>query len=243
MTRSYLDRLSGNIAQVIPYDYPFNYSDMHNQIIHHATGDILCLMNNDISVFQKDWLREMIGHLTRQGVGAVGAKLLWPNDMVQHGGVVVGVDGLAAHTGNYYNRVDHGYFDINISAREQSAVTAACMVLRKSDFISVGGFDPKLFPIAFNDVDLCLRLRQKGLKIIWTPYAELYHLESASRGKDLLPSQSARSKREQLNFIQRWTERGFCDPYYNPNLSLDYLSGPYQGIRLSPKKIEGRFNK
>ena len=116
-------------------------------------------------------------------------------------------------------------------------------MIRKKDFINLGAFDADAFPVAFNDVDLCMRARAKGLRIVWTPFAKLYHLESASRGGDVSPAKNARSRREQFNFIKRWTADGWSDPYYNPNLSHDFLAGPYGGIAINPLKVSSRFNR
>ena len=242
-TVAYLDFLSGQGVRVIQYDKPFNYSDMHNCVMQQVAGPIVCFMNNDVSVVEPGWLREMVGQLLRKRVGAVGAKLLWPNNLVQHGGVVVGIDRLAAHIGNYLLADEPGYFWCNAESRELSAVTAACMVMRKKDFLSLGGFDANLFPIAFNDVDLCLRLRQKGFRIVWTPHARLIHLESASRGRDMTPSQRARSQREEREFRKKWTNGDWQDPYYNPNLSQDFLTGPYGGLALDGLATAPRFNR
>jgi GT2 family glycosyltransferase len=239
---AYLSALTERGVRVIDYDRPFNYSDMHNCVMPEVSGSIICLMNNDICVLDPGWLTEMVSQLMRKKVGAVGAKLLWPNKIVQHAGVIVGVDGLAAHIGNYLSADEPGYFWCNALARELSAVTAACMLVRKADFLSVGGFDANLFPIAFNDVDLCLRLRQKGLKIVWTPFARLTHLESASRASDVSGARKAQSQREERAFRQKWTTGGWQDRFYSPNLGADYMTGPYGGLAMRPTIKKPRFN-
>lgn len=232
-TLAYLSELMERNVIVLSHPYPFNYSTINNRAASFATGELIGLVNNDIEIIESGWLKEMVAHALRPGVGAVGAKLLWPNRMVQHGGVVAGVNGLAAHTGNTLEQRDPGYLGMNQISRSQSAVTAACLLLRKSLFDSVHGLDETTFPVAFNDVDLCLRIQQRGLRNIWTAFAQLIHAESASRGKDVSPEKKARAQREQQYFIERWSI-DYKDPYYHPALSLDYLTGPYGGLSLPP---------
>ncbi|AQX57712.1 glycosyl transferase [Pseudomonas syringae pv. actinidiae] len=239
-TLMYLQQLNERGVRVLPYPHAFNYSAINNYAVTQATGELIGLVNNDIEIIAADWLKEMVSQLLRPNVGAVGAKLLWPNRMVQHGGVVVGVNGLAAHTGNNLEQRDPGYLGMNQITRRQSAVTAACLLLRKSVFDELGGLDEQAFPVAFNDVDLCLRIRQQGLNLIWTAFAELIHAESASRGKDQTPEKRARGQREQQGFIERWSQSGQSDPYYHPALSLDYLSGPYGGLAMPPRTYTPR---
>lgn len=234
-TLAYLAELPSRGVKVLPHPYPFNYSAINNRAAAHASGEVIGLVNNDIEIIEAGWLKEMLSQLLRPGVGAVGAKLLWPNRMVQHAGVVVGVNGLAAHTGNTWEEHDAGYLAFNQITRRQSAVTAACLLVRKSVFDAVNGLDEHAFPVAFNDVDLCLRIQQSGLHLIWTPFAQLIHAESASRGKDQTPEKRARAVREQQGFIERWSQAGQNDPHYHPALSLDYLSGPYGGLAMPPR--------
>lgn len=232
LTLTYLSELSMRGVRVLSHPYPFNYSTINNRAASIATGELIGLVNNDIEIIEASWLREMVSRLQQPKVGAVGAKLLWPNRMVQHGGVVVGINGLAAHTGNLLSDPDAGYLGLNQICRQQSAVTAACLLTKKSTYAALGGLNERDFPVAFNDIDLCLRMRASGYKIIWTPFAKLIHAESASRGKDLSPEKKARAQREQMHFISAWTENGSMDPFYNPSLTLDYLSGPYGGLRM-----------
>ena len=241
-TLAYLAELPGRGVKVLPHPYPFNYSTINNSAAAHATGELIGLVNNDIEIIEAGWLKEMVSQLLRTAVGAVGAKLLWPNRMVQHAGVVVGVNGLAAHTGNTWEEHDAGYLAFNQITRRQSAVTAACLLVRKSVFDAVNGLDEHAFPVAFNDVDLCLRIQQRGLHLIWTPFAKLIHAESASRGKDQTPEKRARALREQQGFIERWSQAGQNDPHYHPALSLDYLSGPYGGLAMPPRVNYSRKN-
>jgi GT2 family glycosyltransferase len=231
-TLEYLRYLPTQGVKVLPHPHPFNYSTINNRAVEHATGEIIGLVNNDIEIIETHWLKEMVSQLLRDNVGAVGAKLLWPNRMVQHGGVVVGINGLAAHAGNNLEEHDAGYLATNQLTRRQSAVTAACLLMRKSVFEDLGGLDEKAFPVAFNDVDLCLRIQKSGLNLIWTAFAKLIHAESASRGKDISAEKRARAQREQQGFIERWSLDGQIDPHYHPALSHDYLSGAYGGLAL-----------
>lgn len=234
-TLAYFAELTQRGVKILAHPYPFNYATINNRAAHLATGELIGLVNNDIEIIESGWLKEMVSQVLRPGVGAVGAKLLWPNRMVQHGGVVVGVNGLAAHTGNTLEQRDAGYLGMNQITRRQSAVTAACLLLRKSLFDSVQGLDERAFPVAFNDVDLCLRIHQLGLRNIWTAFAQLIHAESASRGKDVSPEKMARAQREQQLFKERWSIN-YRDPFYHPALSLDYLTGPYGGLSLPPQQ-------
>lgn len=231
----YLRYLPTQGVKVLLHPHPFNYSTINNRAVEHASGEIIGLVNNDIEIIESGWLKEMVSQLLRDKVGAVGAKLLWPNRMVQHGGVVVGINGLAAHTGNNLEENDAGYLATNQLTRRQSAVTAACLLVRKSVFEELGGLDEKAFPVAFNDVDFCLRIQQSGLNLIWTPFAQLIHAESASRGKDHIPEKQARAIREQQAFVDRWFSVGQSDPHYHPALSVDYLTGPYGGLAMPPR--------
>ncbi|MFG0686181.1 glycosyltransferase [Pseudomonas sp. WSY_20] len=239
-TLDYLATLDSQGVRVLRHPFPFNYSTINNRAVDLAKGDIIGLINNDIEVIDSSWLSEMVAQLLRPGVGAVGAKLLWPNRMVQHGGVVVGINGLAAHSGNTLTDRDPGYMALNQLTRRQSAITAACILTRKSVFEEVAGLDECLFPVAFNDVDLCLKIQQQGLHLIWTASAQLIHAESASRGKDLTPSKAARARREQINFREKWTLCNPVDPHYHPALSHDYLSGPYGGLLIPFTNINRR---
>ncbi|MBH3345529.1 glycosyltransferase family 2 protein [Pseudomonas parafulva] len=236
-TLAYLAELAERGVRVLTHPYPFNYATINNRAASVATGELIGLVNNDIEITESNWLRELVAQLVRPEVGAVGAKLIWPNEMVQHGGVVVGINCLAAHVGNYLNRKDAGYLGSNQIARQQTAVTAACLLVKRSVLEYVNGLNEEKFPVAFNDVDLCMSIRNEGWKIIWSPFAELIHAESASRGKDLTPEKQSRAMREQIEFINRWTALGFVDPFYSPALSSDYLSGPYGGLALPPKLL------
>lgn len=232
---AYLTELPSKGVIVLPHPYPFNYSTINNRAVEQASGEIIGLINNDIEIIEAGWLKEMLCQLLRPNVGAVGAKLLWPNRMVQHGGVVVGVNGLAAHTGNTLEERDPGYLGMNQMTHRQSAVTAACLLVRKSVYDAVGGLDEVAFPVAFNDVDFCLRIQQTGLHLVWSAAAQLIHAESASRGKDQTAEKQARAVREQQRFIEKWSLEGYNDPCYHPAISLDYLTGPYGGLAMPPR--------
>lgn len=205
---------------------PFNYSALNNEAVAEAKGEILVLLNNDIEVIEGHWLAEMVSQAVRPNVGAVGARLLYPDGTLQHGGVILGVGRdtrIAGHIHPGAAHEDNGYFGCLHVARNVSAVTAACMALRKSVFDEVGGLDAEHLPVAFNDVDLCLKIRAAGYDIVWTPHAELYHMESASRGSDARPDQAARARREIAWMRERWGEVLDHDPFYGPN--FDHLYG------------------
>jgi glycosyltransferase involved in cell wall biosynthesis len=203
----------------------FNYSAMNNTAAALASGAVLALINNDIDVIEPSWLSEMVSQALRPDVGAVGARLLFPDGTVQHAGVVLGVGtfdggpGVAGHYSLADAGSSFGYFGASALVHEVAAVTAACMVLRKSTWDAAGGLDDVDLPVAFNDVDLCLRLRGRGLRNIWTPYAALTHRESASRGDDLAPQHRARFDHECRIMRDRWGPVLDADPFYNPNFS------------------------
>ena len=205
----------------MPFPGPFNYSAMNNAAVAEARGDVVLLLNNDIEVIHPEWLDEMVSHVLRPEVGAVGAKLYYGNGRLQHGGVVLGFGGSAGHYFPSAPRKDGGYYSDLFLTRRVSAVTAACLAVRRDVYIEVGGLDAKHLKIAYNDVDFCIRLGEAGYQIIWTPYAELYHHESASRGSDQTDQNIARFKREQLYLQTRWRDRLTADPFYNPNLDLN----------------------
>ena len=208
-------------VRVIQYDAPFNFSAINNLAVRLAQGEIVGLVNNDVRIISQEWLKEMVRHALRPEIGAVGAKLYYANDTLQHAGIIMGLGGVAGHPHKCLPKISPGYFCRAQVIQNFSAVTGACLVMRRRVFDEVGGLDEVNLPVAFNDVDLCLRLRELGYRILWTPYAELCHLESASRGRDDLPIQEARFKREIAYMRKRWGDRLFSDPYYNPNLSLE----------------------
>lgn len=210
-------------VRILHHPGPFNYAALNNRAVAAATGDIVLLLNNDIEVIESGWLREMVSHAIRPDVGAVGARLLYGDGRVQHGGVVLGVGthaggpGVAGHFGHGAEPDDIGYFGQLVLTREVSAVTGACLALRRDIYLQAGGLDEINLPISFNDVDLCLRIRALGFRIVWTPFAELYHLESVSRGPDSTPEQIDRAAREADYMRQRWSDVLDHDPFYNEN--------------------------
>ncbi len=197
----------------------FNYSRLNNQGVENARGSLVLLLNNDIEIINPDWLGEMVGQSLRAEVGAVGARLWYPDGTMQHGGVIVGAGGIASHA-HARIRFEHGYFARAHLTQDFSAVTAACILIKKDLYLSLGGFDETNLPVAFNDVDFCLRLRQAGSFIIWTPHAELYHHESASRGLEDTEVKQLRFLAEQEYMRAKWGDVLAADPFYNPNLSL-----------------------
>ncbi len=206
-------------VSVLRYDQPFNYSKINNFGASNTRGEIIGLLNNDIEVISPGWLTEMVSHANRPEIGVVGAMLYYPNDTIQHAGVVLGVGGVAGHS---YVGMPRGYPGDKHRAglaQNVSAVTAACAVLRRSVFDKVGGLDEALV-VAFNDVDFCIRVREAGYRNLWTPFAELYHHESASRGYENTPEKIERFKREESFMRARWGKILESDPYYNLNLSL-----------------------
>ncbi|UYO53121.1 glycosyltransferase family 2 protein [Rhodopseudomonas palustris] len=206
-------------VRILPYSGPFNYSAINNMAVAAARGSIVALVNNDVEVIDPDWLSNMVALASLDGVGAVGAKLLYPDGRVQHGGVVLGVGGVANHFSHLLRRSSRGYFGRNILTSAVSAVTGACLLVRKSIYEDVGGLNAQDLPVAFNDVDLCLKIRRRGYRNVWTPFAELYHHESASRGAENNPEKIARFTQE-TNYMKRvWGECLVNDPYYNSNLS------------------------
>ena len=194
---------------------------MRNEGIKRAKGEYLLFLNNDVEIITESWLEEMLQLCQQKDVGMVGAKLYYPDDTIQHAGVVVGLGGVAAHVLCKLPRDAEGYMGRLRCVQEISAVTAACMMVKTSVFKAVGGFDEEL-KVAFNDIDLCMKVRKYGVKIVFTPYAELYHYESKSRGMEDTPEKQLRFSREVNCFRRKW-ERELLkgDPYYNPNLTLN----------------------
>nr|WP_284500137.1 glycosyltransferase family 2 protein [Microbulbifer sp. GX H0434] len=220
-TLHYLQEISADSrVSVHRWDHPFNYSSINNFGAKLARGEILGLINNDIEPINSDWLREMAGQACRPEIGCVGAKLYYPNDTTQHGGVILGIGGVAGHAHKYFHRSEYGYFCRLHLVQNLSAVTGACLLLRKEVFDAVGGLDEENLAVAFNDVDLCLKVREAGYRNLWTPYAELYHHESVSRGADNTMAKRKRAQREAEYMRRRWGDLLDNDPAYNPNLTL-----------------------
>ena len=207
-------------ARVLTWEKEFNYSAINNFAAKGAKGEYLLFLNNDVEILTPDWMEEMLQNCQQENVAAVGAKLYYPDDTIQHAGVVLGLGGIAGHIMCRASKEDPGYFGRMISVQEISAVTAACMMVKKSDFDAVGGLD-ETFQVAFNDIDLCMKFRAAGKKIIFTPYAELYHYESKSRGLEDTPEKQFRFDKEVKRFQEKWAQQlEMGDPYYSPNLSV-----------------------
>jgi GT2 family glycosyltransferase len=222
--RHYLEALAeGPQVRVLVYeDRPYNFSWVNNWAVGQARGELLCFLNDDTDVIGRGWLSAMVALAVQDRVGAVGAMLFYPNDRIQHAGVVLGVGIIAAHFYAGKPKGISGYHDRALVDQDVSCVTAACMLVRRDVFVSVGGFDEAL-GMVFNDVDFCLRLREAGWRIVWTPSAELYHRESVSFGRHDIGEREEQWNLE-LNLIRsRWSEELISDPNHNPNLSLDPL--------------------
>ena len=208
-------------ARVVYWEKEFNYSAINNFGAEQAKGEYLLLLNNDTEIINPDCLEELLGYCMREDVGAVGARLYYEDDTIQHAGVVIGFGGIAGHCFVQQPRGFSGYFHRIICAQDYSAVTAACMMVKKKAFEEVGGLTTEL-AVAFNDIDFCMKLRKIGYLIVYNPYAELYHYESKSRGLEDTPEKKERFNKEVALFNSRWPEilkKG--DPYYNPNLTLE----------------------
>lgn len=227
---AYLQELAGRPrVRVQQYDRPFNFSAINNYAARQATGEVLCFLNNDTEVITPDWLDEMVGQLVQPRVAVVGAKLLYADGRVQHGGDTVGPGGCADHLHEGIDRDNPGYCYRAAVAQDLSAVTAACMLTWQKTFLELDGFNARWLPVAFNDVDYCLRVRAAGLRVVYTPHAELYHHESASRGRLRGWRHELRAWREVTYMRWKWREVMWHDPYYNPNFTYqrpDFVLGP-----------------
>ncbi len=219
---AYLDALArAPEVQVIRCPGPFNFSAICNRGARAARRELLLFLNNDVEALRPDWLAAMLAHAAEPDVGAVGAKLMFPDGRLQHGGVVLGLDGFAGHVQGATSADDPGYLGRLAWACEVSAVTGACLAVEARKFFAVGGFDEERLPIEYNDIDLCLRLGEAGYRCIFEPRAVLMHRESASRGDN--PYLDTRYAGEHAYFRERWARRRRDDPYFHPALSLDAL--------------------
>jgi glycosyltransferase involved in cell wall biosynthesis len=208
-----------NKITVLRYPYPFNYSAINNFAVKQAKGEIIGLINNDIQVINSEWLVEMVSHAQREDIGCVGAMLYYPNDTIQHAGVIIGIGGVAGHSHKYFRRDEYGYFSRLKVVQNYSAVTAACLLVKKDIFNEVNGLNEQDLTIAFNDVDFCLKVQSAGYRNIWTPYAELYHHESISRGAEDNLEKIARFNKEMNYMLSCWKTDTINDFAYNPNLT------------------------
>lgn len=225
-------------------DIPFNFSKINNDAVSKATGDYLLFLNNDTEVIHPDWIDAMVEQAQRQSIGAVGALLRYPDQVVQHAGVVVGIGHFAAHSHRMASETDPGYYGQIISMSNYSAVTAACLMCRREVFEQVGGFDEQL-AVAYNDVDFCLKLVEEGYRNIYLPHVVLYHYESKSRGYDTTPDKLQRFMQEVTLMRQRWQRYVDHDSCYNPNLTLsasDYSLRQFAEVKINDISIECDHN-
>ncbi|WP_160160802.1 glycosyltransferase [Legionella sainthelensi] len=221
VTHTYFEQLKQNQkVKIISYNKPFNYSKINNFAVTQAQGDILLFLNNDTEVISSGWLTEMVSQVTRTEVGVVGAKLYYPDDTIQHAGVIGGYGLVAGHIFSRWPRKKHGYMGKDSLSQNFLAVTAACMAMRRVVFEELDGFEENNLAISFNDVDLCLRAYKRGYRVLWTPYAELYHYESLTRGRAQTEEEKAQEKKEVIYMVKHWSDLLQNDPFYNPNLSL-----------------------
>ncbi|NQZ87238.1 MAG: glycosyltransferase [Colwellia sp.] len=210
-----------NKVKLLNYDAVFNYSAINNFAVKYAKGDVLLFMNNDIEVLHENWLEEMVMHVIREDIGCVGAKLYYPNMTIQHAGVIVGLWGCAGHSHKHFKRTDHGYMNRLNVVQNYSAVTAACMAVRKTVFNDVKGFNEEDLTVSFNDVDLCLKIKEKGYRNLWTPYAEMIHHESISRGSEDTPEKKIREAKEIAYMQSTWHLNTKVDPAYSSWLTQE----------------------
>jgi GT2 family glycosyltransferase len=221
-TFAYLDEISADPRiRVVKYPGPFNYSAMNNSAMREVRGSLVCLLNNDTEVIEPGWLDEMVSQAVRPEIGCVGAKLIYADETIQHAGVVIHPSGTAVHAHSRSPREAHGYFGRLYVCQNYSAVTAACLVMRTDLFHEVGGFDEEHLAVAFNDVDLCLKVREAGYLNLYTPFAVLYHHESLSRGYDVTPEKRERALKEVSALHRRWRGKLQHDPYYSPHFTAD----------------------
>jgi GT2 family glycosyltransferase len=218
----YLDKLrtDSRVRVLIHEIEPYSYAKVNNWAAQHAAGSVICFLNDDVEVITPDWLEKLVMRLELEGVGAVGPMLYYPDDTIQHAGVILGLGGVAGHAFNHLKRGSAGYFGRAALEQDLSCITAACMAMRRALFEELNGFNEEL-AIAFNDVDLCIRIRRAGWRIIWTPQVEMYHHESATLGRHNSPERQATFEREVAWMRKRWGEVLDRDPFYNPNLSLN----------------------
>lgn len=223
--RTYYEEISRHPrVQVVEYKGDFNYSKINNFGVQYAKGEYLLLLNNDTEVITPDWMEELLMYAMRKDVGVVGAKLYYPDKTIQHAGIVIGLGAhrTAGHTHYRIPEANVGYMGKLCYAQDVTAVTGACMMVSKALYEELGGLDES-FTVALNDVDFCLRVREKGLLNIFTPFAELYHYESKSRGSDKKDDRALRYQQESDRFRVKWADAlAKGDPYYNPNFSLDH---------------------
>ncbi len=210
------------VKVIVSQEKEFNYAKLINFGVKNATGDFVLQLNNDTQVLTKDWLELLIGYAQNQEIGAVGARLYYPDKTIQHAGIAVGIQGTAANLLVNLPFGQHGYFAREAATRNVAAVTGACLFARREIYQEVGFMDEELFKVAFNDVDFCLKILEKGYRVVYNPYVEFIHAESKTRGLEDTPEKQARFEREKRNFQEKWKaflQKG--DPYYNENFSRE----------------------
>ena len=209
-----------NKVRVLAYKHPFNYSAINNFAVSHANGEVIALVNNDIAVIDTHWLENMVSHVSRDDIGCVGAKLLYGNGHIQHAGTVLGYGGGAGHAYKYFPRYHPGYIKRLLATHNYSAVTAACLLVKKADYEAVNGLNEHDLAVAFNDVDFCLKVKELGKRNLYCAETELYHYESVSRGLDIEPEKHQRFQKELRYLKKKWSKVIAHDPAYSPNLTL-----------------------
>ncbi len=220
LTLDLLARLSLSPGvRLVRDEQPFNFAAINNRAVSASGARVVCLLNDDVEVISPGWLTELVSQALRPEVGAVGARLLYPDGRIQHGGVVLGLRRSAAHAHKGFPGKAPGYMGRLRLVQDCTAVTAACLAVDRKKYLGVGGMDEQSLAVAYNDVDLCLKLRRAGYLNVWTPHAELYHHESATRGRDVSPEKRLRLKAEAAVMNERWGMREYQDPYYHPALS------------------------
>lgn len=231
-TFKYYDSLNDKRIKVVYYKGDFNYSKINNFARKFANGKYILFLNNDVEMIKPDSLHEMISYLKRDDVGIVGSKLLYIDKSYQHAGVVIGIGGIADHLFKGINDFDNTYMNRAQIAQDLNAVTAACLMIKSEIFDKISGFDEKL-KIAFNDIDLCLRVRKLGYLIVYNPYSTFYHYESKSRGLEDTPEKVKRFNNEFAFFVKRWSDKlNTIDEYYNPNLTLRQNNFALRNLRF-----------
>jgi GT2 family glycosyltransferase len=220
----------------VEHNVPFNFSEINNFAVReHARGDHVVLLNNDIEIITPDWIESLLEFSQREDVGVVGGKLYYPDGRIQHAGIILGIGGVGGHSHKYFDRADHGYFSRPHVIQNMSAVTAACCMVKRRVYEQLGGLDQDNLRVAFNDVDFCLRVREKGYLNVFTPYCEAWHHESVSRGYEDTPEKQARFRDEVLYMLERHGPTlAAGDPYYNPNLTLEHENFSLSGRVLRP---------
>jgi len=220
-SKELLDDLSANASvATLPLDVEFNYSYLNNFAVNRSNAEIICLLNDDTELITPGWIEFMIGIAIQKGVGAVGARLWYPDSTLQHGGIILGLGGIAGHSHQGLIQGDPGYFSRADLTQSFSAVTGACMMFKKTSFNLVGGLDEKL-AVSYNDVDFCLKLSSHNLRTVFCPQANFFHFESKTRGYDDTPEKKSRLAKESKYLKDKWPQLTKLDPFYNPNLTLE----------------------